>query len=524
MSGMFEPKNDKAVRKLAQTQKDQKAKRKKRITAITIITVLVIVSAVAITINSSFIRRTIPVVTIDGIGFTAAEFEYYFNMEYSEYREFMSQFQGMEDLLPNTSRPLSSQIYNEETGETWAEFITSMAFANMAELASLYNAAKAAGFELSQEQKEELEYELAMVEIQAMISGFPTSDMLLQRMFGNSMNERIYRKIMEFLSISRNYSEHIRESFSYTSDTLAAYYNENRDEFDAFNFRQMFISTEINDEQTFEDEDDFEAAISVAASEAYEKALEIAGSISSEEDFINAAANREDETFDPDSTLNRMLSGWLEPEISEWLLEDTRAFGDTTVIYNEQGSLIIFFLSRDDNSYRTVGMRQILFARDRINPADFPEGEHDPGYQVALELAEREVQERAEYVYALFTAMGENENALLELMEEHSDDDTEGGYYSNITMIPYQSQYIMAMRVVPEIETWLFDEERAIGDSALIYTADFGYHLIYFTGFGEIFSELIADDRMRTRDHTAWLDSFTHGVPVKHAAFILVHI
>jgi len=163
-------------------------------------------------------------------------------------------------------------------------------------------------------------------------------------------------------------------------------------------------------------------------------------------------------------------------------------------------------------------------SRDYIDPEEFLLGEDDPDYLSALQQAENELSVRAQSVYSLFTAAGGTEAALIDLMEEYSDDTTEGGYYTNITKYQYWSQYFNTMKVVPEIEEWLFDESRTVGDSQLVYTSAYGYHLLYFTGFGEPFFKLMADDRMRTRDHNEWLESLTVGVPVKHAAFILVQI
>jgi len=524
MSGMFEPKTDKAGRKLAQTQKELKEKKKKRLTAIIIITVLVLVSAVAITINSNFIRRTLHVVRIDGTGFTAAEFEYFFHTEYSEYSEFMSQFQGMEGALPNPSRPLSEQVFNNETGETWADFITDMTLTRMAELVSLNNAAKAAGFVLSQEQLAEIDDEIAMVELQALLSGFPSGDMLLQRMFGTGMNEKTYRNIMEKVSIARHYSEYVRASFTFTPDSITGYYNEHRNELDIFNFRMLDIYIELTAEDLPDDEDDHETAINEAIAKTHEKAVEIAHGISNEADFLSAALEYNGEDFDTDSTLLRVQAGRLDINISDWMLDDARTNGETLVIDAEYGSTIVFFISRDNNEYRTTGMRQILMLREHIDPMEFPEGENDPDY-IALFLQEEELlSDRAEYVLALFNAAGRTEQALIDLMEEHSDDTTEGGHYINMTKFPYQSSHIQTMRVVPEIEDWLFAGGRNVGDSELIYTEAFGYHLIYFTEFGDYFYSLIAEDRMRTRDHNEWHENLPRGTAVKTAAFILVHL
>ena len=519
MSGMFEPKTDKASRKIAQTQKEIKEKKKKRTRTVIILVVLALVAAIAITINSSFIRRTLPVVTIDGRGFNTAEFEYFFNAEYNDFAEDLQQ-QGLEVFLPDPARPLSEQIYDNQTGMTWAQFITEKTMANLSEITAMYNMAKAAGFVLTQEQTDEIDMELEMIAFQAMISGFPTSDSLLQRMFGNSMNERIFRNILEFLFTARYYSEHIRESFSYTQDSLAAYYAENKDELDVYNFRVLDIYIDMMVD--FIDDDD---ELIDTPEAAREKALQIADGIITEEDFLEAARDQAWGDFSPDATLLRMQGGWLDDEeIFAWLTDDSRSYGNVTVIDVDYGSMIIFFISRDDNSYRTKGFRQILISREQIDPMDFPDGTADPEYLDALEDAEELIDERAELVYALFEAMGRSEQALLDLMEEHSDDPSEGGLYTDITKLPYQSAYIQTMRVVKEIEEWLFDENRQPGDSELILTEAFGYHLVYFTGEGGTFSDMMAEDRMRTRDHNAWAAAIPLGSASKTAAFILVNV
>ena len=524
MSGMFEPKTDKASRKIAQTQKEIKEKKKKRIRTVTVLVVLVLVSAIAITINSSFIRRTLPVVRIDGRGFTTAEFEYFFNAEYNDYVEYLSQFQGMEGFLPDPSRPLSGQIYDSQTGETWADFVMSMALANMTEATAMYHTAKAAGFQLSQEQRDDIDDELEMVAFQAMISRFPSSDALLQRMFGNSMNERVYRNILEFLFTARFFSEHIRESFVYSSDSITSYYMENRDELDVFNFRLIEINIDTSGDD-FLGEDDDDTVLINTPEAAREKALQIAAGIINEADFLEAAREEEGEYFDPDASLLRMQGAWIDDEdVSEWLTDDSRSYGDVTVIDVEYGSLVVFFISRDENNYRTTGFRQILLSREDVLPEDFMLGNIDPEYLEALENAEIFLNDRANEVYALFEAAGKSEQALLDLMDEYTDDGSEGGIYTDIALIPYQTAYIQTMRVVKEIEDWLFDESRQVGDTELILTEAFGYHLVYFVGTGDVFSTMMAEDRMRTRDHTEWIEGLSRGNPSKTAAFILVNV
>jgi hypothetical protein len=207
----------------------------------------------------------------------------------------------------------------------------------------------------------------------------------------------------------------------------------------------------------------------------------------------------------------------------DWLLDDSRTHGDITVIDSDQGSSVIFFVSRDGNNYRTVTMRQLLLMREAIDPDDFVVGIYDPEYIAALENAENELHIRAQEVYALFNSAGRTEQALLELMDEYSDDFTEGGYYSDIAKLTFQGVDFQTMRVVPELESWLFDTSRTVGDSELVYTEDFGYHLTYFMGEGDVFFEMISLDRLKSARHSEWIDGLQRAAPVRHASFILVH-
>jgi len=437
----------------------------------------------------------------------------------------MSQFEGMGGSLPVAGMPLSSQVYNEETGETWADIFVESALTRIKNYVVLYNAAKESGFALSDEQLAEIENEIASTGMEAMMYGFPSLDSFLQQLYGNSINEKEYRKIQEFVTTANLYSIHVRDSFEYSMQQLEKYYAENSNELDIFNYRVLTIYANLPDPEVIEDDDEYYEAVDVARAGAISEANEIAAGIGSEDDFIEAAREYNLAIYgESDSTIRMTQGERLESDIDSWMLDEARKSGDVTVIDTDQGANIIYYVSREDNSYQTVGMRQILILRDRVDPMEYAEGEFDPEYLEALQQAEVDARERAETAFTLFIAAGRTEDALLELMDEHSDDTTEGGYYSQIAQFSYQGSIFSSMKVVPELEEWLFDENRAAGDSELIYTADFGYHLVYFTGFYERFFELIADDRLRSADHTDWLESMTAGEPVKHGAFILVHI
>jgi len=469
------------------------------------------------------------VLTIDGISFNTTEFEFFYNSEIMEYTNFMSQFQGMGGMLPEENISLTKQVYSTdpETGEdvTWAEMFISGTTERLISLVKVYNVAIENGFELSDYDKEAIEEELSMMSFQAMMRGFPTIESFLKQIYGNSINEAIYLQMQEFAAIASAYSVHVRDSFEYSDATIAEYYADNVNDLDVISYRQFLISVERPDENDFASDAEFDAALLDAAEDARSKATEIAENINSEPDFIESAGEYNEFYSDPYSTLRMTQGSRLDVSARDWLLDASRKYGDTTTIDTDQGTNIIMFVNRDDNDYRTVGMMQILILREKIDPMDFPEGEFDPGYILAVEQAEREATDTAMELHAKFKAAGETLEAFNELMLEYTDDITEDGAYSNIARFSYQSDYFYSMKVVPEIEDWLFDEGRVVGDFELIHSNEHGYHLLYFTGLGDTFFELIADDKMRTHDHTTWLDSLPLGVPVKYFAFrILVQL
>jgi hypothetical protein len=176
---------------------------------------------------------------------------------------------------------------------------------------------------------------------------------------------------------------------------------------------------------------------------------------------------------------------------------------------------IAYFINRDDNSYYLASFRQLLFLRqDPTNPInifDFPDEE---SYLAEFDRLDTEAYDLGRGFRRLFREYGANEAALDQIVLEYEHMDIDGELYSNIAKIQIQAVVeggISTMRVVPEIEEWLFDDERQIGDYELIRTEDFGFHLVYFMGFGDRFSHVIADNRMTDRErrqaHEAWLDT-----------------
>jgi len=530
MSGLFDNKNDGKGRRQERSQQSETTQRKQRRLTIIVVSVLIIALIGALVIYSSFIRRSATAVTIGGRAFSAAEFDYFYNSSIYEHSHLVNsqmppEFASM--MLPVRGQLLTSQIQNPDTGETWADFFRQRTEESLAQFVQLYNAANAAGFVMSEENLIAMEEAInALMEEGdwAVFEGqFPTPMAYLRALFGSSLNEAVLRDVHEFIFTAFSFNNYMRESFTYTQAQMDAFYEENRDNFDIFRYRMLLITPEVLNPMDFTTGDELYDAQIAAQEDAAMLAQVLVSTITSEEEFIEVARTFDEERYeDPRSTMFDVQGINLNFNFAAWLLDDSRAYGDVTTVETEDGTHLLFFMERNDNNYRLASMRQILIRPEPVLSEDFPEfGEDHPGVIAETERAEREASERAAAALAAFEATDRTEAALIELMYVHSDDTTPGGLYEDIAMFPYETVTgRRLMRIVPELEEWLFDQSRQVGDFELIHT-EFGYHLIFFAGHGENFRNFIAEDNMRVNDHEQWIEALPEVGAHRHWGFML---
>ena len=511
------PRQDGASRRKTREDKERKEKRKVRTIAVCVLTVVALLFAGALFINSKLIRRTLPAVSVGGVDFSAVEFDYYFVTALNEYRQMWESYLGEEaaaDYLPSNESPLSSQIFNYETGETWEDYVSQMALSNMTEMVKIYNDAKAAGYELNEETLQAIEDEIESLRSTAPLYGYNSISEFFLKVYGISVDEKTFRKIVEFSHYTSAYNNHVRESFTYSEGELAEYYAENADSLDTFKFRIFLHDAEYVDD-IFDTDEEYEEADRASLAAASEQAAIIMAGIESEDDFIESArVYNEDAYAEDDSTLASTAGSNLAGEdYEEWLKDARRAYGDKTTIDSADGTYLLFFIGRENNDYQTASMRQILIYQDVIDPSMYEDGEDDPDYIEAVLEAETTATERANTVFDLFKEGGATESKFLELIDDgHSDDSTEGGFYEKIRKDQFG---------IEDLDTWLFDPDRKVGEYILINSEAYGYHLIYFSGLGVRACDVIAEDGLIQRDYKAWQDSLEQLEAVKHWAFTL---
>jgi len=334
------------------------------------------------------------------------------------------------------------------------------------------------------------------------------------------MNETLFRKISEMVSIANVYNNQVRESFSFTAAELAAYYDENKDTLDIYAHRFFLVRPETVSREDYLTDDEYDAALEEALDATRALADQIAAEIESEDDFIMAAREYDETLFEDDeSTLREYPGAWLGSNYGPWLMESDRQYGDITTAESTSGTYVVFFVSRDSNDYRMTEMRQMLFMRPAVSAEDYAEGVDDPEYLSDFELADTEARERAEAILDLFVRGGPTEEAFLMIMTGNTDDSTEGGFYDRIS-----KDLSGEMKLVAEIEEWMFDPARQYGDYELIRTQDYGYHLVFFMGYGERYCDYVAENKLRDDAHKEWSEGLEPVDVAERWAFILASL
>lgn len=486
-----------------------KKKRKKEVekpnpiarAALITVIVVAVLAAAGLFINSDYLRQNGVAVKIDGINYSVTDFNYYFENAYSQYQQAMSGTGEFgKSMLPSQQTSLKSQIYDQETGETWYDFFRKMALEQMKEDNRIYKAALEANYQLPEEDKQKLEEEIESFKTNGYITGFSDFSKYLRAIYGRGMTEAEYRKKAERTYLISSYTEHVRESFIYTAEDIEAYYTQNQDNFDTYTYRYFLVSAGTINKNDYPDDSSHQAAKGAAIEAAGVRARELAAGIKSEQDFIEAARQYDPEANREDSATLRTYQGSLLGSVyGPWMKDEARVTGDVGTFKSSNGYYVVYFGTRDDNHYDTVNLRQILVKPETINKSLYSDDPNDDEYNAAVEKAKQTAKDTAQKIYDEWMAQGATGEKLEQLTTDHK---------SEISAEDSVRKENVHKKEMPEVVTeWLFDPSRKPGDTAMLYNEETGYHLVYFEGYGERYSDILAEKDKRDKDLRAWKDS-----------------
>lgn len=362
----------------------------------------------------------------------------------------------------DTSTPLHEQIYDEETGQTWHDYLLGEAVLAWRELTLMSNEAEKAGFKLDEETEaylNEMETELESYVQMYQMYGYDVQDVdgLIQLMYGPGTNFEIYYGYVYSTYYAGMYWSELIEKIEVTDQQIEDYFQENEESLandynisvtkdfgnlmDVRNIMVELITTKDEDGQTVADWD----ATKAQAQEIYDKWVQ-AGK--TEEAFIELVGeySADENSKDTDGLYSDMFKGAMAE----------------------------------------VDVRHILFFPEGATASDVTTKEWS---EEAWSAAQKEAQD----VLDAWLAGEKTEESFGELANEHSDDNngnvTNGGIYTDV----YVGQMVEAFN------DWCFDPSRQPGDTGIVKT-EYGYHVMYFVRSDNEADNWVSDESRQSGD------------------------
>ena len=496
MSASTERKNRQAAREAGTDKKmlalekeaKEKAKSKRRWTIGTVAVVVLI--ALVLLLNSPLVYRS-TAYSVGDRNYSTAEVSYYYANQYHTFANQYGSYAAMFGLdTSNGVKGLDKQDCPFAEG-SWKDYFLDAAKDQMLQSKALLDYAAANGITLDESETAAVDAGFTGIDEAAKSYGYGSADKMMAANYGSGVTVKLVRGAYLDSALASKALEAATAAFTYTDAQLEEAYAAYNGERDSFTF--SYVQIEAHDHENAEAEATEEQH---AEAEASAEAVKAAYEAGKDTDFaarLSAAAEANGLT-----ATEQTLSGSGLYFAKEWLMDGTRRAGDVTV--EESGDHIYFvvFLSRDDNHYKTASVRHILVKAEAAEDGTYSDE------------AKAKAKARAEEILAEYQAWDKTEESFAALAEKYSEDtgsNTNGGLYENIRK----------GQMVAEFNDFCF-APHSKGDTAIVYGESgsyAGYHVMYYVGEGELYSNTIAEQDLRSADAETWLkeltDSYTTG-------------
>ncbi len=490
-----------------QTKAIEAKKKKTKNTLIGIVIAVLVVAIIAgcaygLVIRPSVLPRTTTALCVGDHKLSASEFSYYYydsvNSFYQTYGSYLS------FVMSDPSQPLDELVYDEETGKTWAEYFIETAAQSAKHDYAVYDEAVANGYTLSEDGKQTIEDGMKSLEETAKASGFTSLKQYINQIYGQGCTKSGYREYQRIRTLAAEYAQKIDGERTYTEEQIAAQDAENTDSYTNVTYRSFYLSASnySSDEASETEEateEDNTAALEAAKADADKMAKDSKGN---EGLFIETAYNLSSDSSkesyeNPDATLyENQTKEKVSTYMVDWLYDDAREEGDTTVISDDgSGYYVVYFCALNDNNYNTQNVRHIL-----VTPELDEDSDEDGTMDASSEEAKAAAKAEAEQIFADWQAGAATEDSFAALADEKSDDGAKGGLYENI----YQGQ------MVSSFNDWCYAEGRKAGDTDIV-ESDYGYHVMYYVGEGEVCRKSMVINDLKEADYNEWIAALTES-------------
>lgn len=435
-----------------QKRKEEKEKEKKEERISTTVGIVFLVALVCLV--ASFPIRTYlatheTYVVINGEEVNKVEFDYAYNTSknnyITQYGSYLSYF-GLD-----TSKDLSTQMYSDTL--TWQDYFEQNAVESLKQNKALMAEAKAAGF--TYDTTDEYNTFKETIKTSAAAAGVSDKE-YVRSIYGSYATMGRIEEYVKNDMVMNAYYQKLQEDNAPSDDEIQSYYEENKATYDSVDYRLTTIEadlptepTELADpvEETAADTTgttDGTTATDTTQDTAYQPSdAEIAKAM----DDAKVLADDAEQTVakDGEAHENEKKSS-VNYMISDWLFDDARKAGDTTVITNDNSHCyyVVAFEKRYLDETPSADVRVIIPTEDKTGEEILEEWKNGAA----------------------------TEDSFAELCKKYTQDTSaveNGGLFEQVTKTG----------MTEELSNWIFDSSRQAGDTVAITVSDTTYVLYY---------------------------------------------
>ena len=451
----------------------KKAKEKRKWIIGGIATVLVI--ALIFFVNSGFLKNNSTAVTIGDEKYSPAVVSYHMA---SQYYTWANQYASYAELLGlDTSTGIASlatQSCPLMNDGTWKDYFVAAGEQELMQIQVLCDYAEKNGITLSDDEMAEIDANLEETKTYAELMGFGSVESFYKQNYGSQVTPEIARQEGIRGTLANKVLTEYVAALDYSDAELEEYYKNLNGEADYYSY--SYYSTETKE--------DAEAVLA-----AYNKA---------EGNDIEAKLDEAVKSVDPEVAAvhsdNVQASG-LSSNYKSWLMEQSKAGTAAIVDGSNNDYYVVVFRQCNDNHYKMANIRHILVKA---------EASEDGTYSDEAKAA---AKKEAEDILAQWKAGEKTEESFAALANELSEDggsNTNGGLYENV----------IKGQMVEEFDEFCFAGHKA-GDTAIVYgesAAYAGYHVMYYVGEGDLYSNAISRDALATAEIESFIGGMTEGL------------
>ena len=435
-----------------QKRKEEKKKEKKEERISTAIGIVVLVALVCLV--ASFPIRTYlatheTYVVVNGEAVNKVEFDYQYNLTknnyITQYGSYLTYF-GLD-----TSKDLSTQMYSDTL--TWQDYFEQNAVESLKQNKALMAEAKAAGF--TYDTTDEYNTFKETIKTSAASAGISEKE-YVRSIYGSYATMGRIEEYVKNDMVMNAYYQKLQEDNAPSDDEIQSYYEENKATYDSVDYRLTTIEadlptepTELADpvEETAADTTgttDGTAATDSTQDTAYQPSdAEIAKAM--EDAKVLADDAEQTVAKDGEAHENEQKSS-VNYLISDWLFDDARKAGDTTVITNDNSHCYyaVAFEKRYLDETPSADVRVIIPTEDKTG----------------------------EEILEEWKSGAATEDSFAELCKKYTQDTSaveNGGLFEQVTKTG----------MTEELSNWIFDNSRQAGDTVAITVSDTTYVLYY---------------------------------------------